>query len=177
MRAFLTNLLTLKRPPQALGLTMAFVLAILLSSGCRSEFFPGESRAPSEVIAELRETGKVLGATTTEWYWDGHTDISDVIVVDVGGSSFRDALDRALGHLQGRGWKVTDPASSWRTRLVSGRWSGVSVAVEPLSSYIPASSEGFNEELDSSNLALFDALHRQNTSGHLLVLEAHAPDS
>ncbi|MEO3796334.1 hypothetical protein ABGB14_39565 [Nonomuraea sp. B10E15] len=151
---------------------VAFALVASLATGCRSEFLPSESRVAPELIADLRGTGRVLAATTTEWYWDGLTEITDILVVDVGGSSFREALDRALGILRARGWKAENPPNLWRTHLKSDTWVNVYIAVEPLMSYDVATSDGFNEPLDASNMILFKRLSEQNTSGHLVVLEA-----
>ncbi|MEU0566692.1 hypothetical protein ABZ297_15035 [Nonomuraea sp. NPDC005983] len=159
-------------------MALAFALVTPLVTGCRSEFFPSESRVAPEVVGDLRSTGRVLAATTTEWYWDGHTEIADVMVVDVGGSGFRDALDKALGLLRTHGWEAKDPADQWRTRLESNKWDGTWITVEPLINYEVATSEGFNEQLDASNATLFDRLIEQNTSGNLVVLEANPdPDS
>lgn len=163
---------------QVVRLTMAFMFAIPLLSGCRSEFFPSESRAASGVVADLRSAGKVLAATTTEWYWDGHTDITDVLVVDVGASSSRGAFDKALSLLRKRGWEVSDPSVLGRTQMKSDKWEGAWVAVAPLAGYEVEAPDGSNEQLDTLNEALFNRLQEQNRSGRLVVLEAHPdPDS
>ncbi|TDC84760.1 hypothetical protein E1292_49215 [Nonomuraea deserti] len=156
-------------------MVLAFALVTSLATGCRSEFFPSESGAAPELVADLRGTGRVLATTTTERYWDGHTEITDILVLDVGGSSFRDGLDKALGILRARGWEAEDPPHLWRTRLESDKWDGAWIAVEPLMNYEVATSEGFDEQLDTSNATLFKRLIKRNTSGHLVVVEAH-PD-
>ena len=103
------------------GLVSAALALSLVSSfatGCRSELFPSESRAAPELVTDLRGVGKVLAATTAEAHWDGHTEITDILVLDVGGSSFHDALDKVRGILRAR-------AGRPRTHRISGvrAWS------------------------------------------------------
>ncbi|MEV5897906.1 hypothetical protein [Nonomuraea fuscirosea] len=157
---------------------LAFTIVASLVTGCRSWVFPATSRVAPELVADLRGTGRVLAATTTEWSWDGTTDVTDVLVLDVGGSSSRDALDRALGTLRARGWKAEGSPDLWRTRLESDKWDDAYLTVEPLTNYEATKSERLDEKLDTNNEALLKRLTEQNTRGQLVVLEARAlPDN
>ncbi|MBB2744708.1 UNVERIFIED_ORG: hypothetical protein FHR35_004557 [Microbispora rosea subsp. rosea] len=152
-------------------------LIINLISGCHSEFFPGTSRAPTGVVVDMRSTGKLVAQTTAEWYWDGLTEIMDVLVIDTGATDTTDALASATHTLKKRGWRLNDAFPSPSVLMKSDKWREVEVSVEPLSSYDPPSSDGLNEELDKRNEQLFRALNMAAGAENLVVLQSSAQGS
>ncbi|MFE0075659.1 hypothetical protein ACFWYW_43015 [Nonomuraea sp. NPDC059023] len=120
--------------------------------------------------------GKVVASTTTEWYWDGHTAIDQVIVVDVGRLDPGDAVATAIRALQQRGWQPIKGVRNSPVGLESGSQAEAEIWVEPLASYKIPDSGGFNEQLDASNAGLFRKLHAQNGTGAFVVLTASPTD-
>lgn len=158
----------MKRTRWASAVTAATVAVLL--SGC--ELFPTTSGPQPEVVAELRAVGKVVASTTTEWYWDGHTDVDQVVVVDIERQTSDDAAATAIRILQQCGWKRTEDVPNSPVVLQSSRWDGASVWVAPFVSYEVPTSEGSNEKLDASNAELFRRLRDQGGTSAFVVLTA-----
>ncbi|MFI9558122.1 hypothetical protein [Nonomuraea endophytica] len=150
--------------------TATAAIAVALLAAC--EAFPTTSRPPPDVVDEMRAVGNVVASTTTEWYWDGHTDIDQVVVVDVGRLNPDDAVTTAIRTLQQRGWQRTKGVQNSPVDLESGSWAETSIWVQPLASYEVPVSEGFNDQLDASNARLFGKLHAQGGTGAFVVLTA-----
>lgn len=107
----------------------AVLLAIcLMVSGCG--LFHVTLQADPAVIDNVRGIGKVLGETTTEGTWEGTTEIENILVVDVGSTSSKEALNKAFHLLGERGWKVTSQNIPKRVMMESTIWEDVHLSVD-----------------------------------------------
>ncbi|MFG2075407.1 hypothetical protein [Nonomuraea maritima] len=100
--------------------------ASLLMSGCVTTW-----QVDPAVLNEVRSVGKVIGEVTYDGIWEDTNDIVTTFVIDVGGKSGPDSVDRAIDLLGGRGWKAlrTDlPAS---VTMGSPKWGNNQLVVRP----------------------------------------------
>lgn len=98
----------MKQAAQVVRTAIATFCVLLLLSGCRSELFPREERVDPGVVRDVRSTVRVLAETKAEVTWDGLTLVREVLIIDVGSPDSRQALSKASGLLQERGWSIID---------------------------------------------------------------------
>ncbi|MFI6485256.1 hypothetical protein ACIBH1_45610 [Nonomuraea sp. NPDC050663] len=148
------------------GRWIGVALAMVLVSAC-SGLWTSTARVDPGLVAELRTLGRVVAETTDEWYYDGEHDISVVLILD-GGSAEGDAFGQVVEALERRGWKDSGP-----TGFVSmeSAHRPETIYVEPFSSAMKPSSDGFNPKLDSANEALFDRLRLERGAAGYVVLK------
>ncbi|SDL17428.1 hypothetical protein SAMN05421869_1239 [Nonomuraea jiangxiensis] len=78
--------------------------------------------------------GKFIAATSTDGYWDGETQITDVIIIDAASSSAAGALIKTSNLLKKSNWKTVGQNSDW-IQMESDKWPGVEVTLESFASY------------------------------------------
>ncbi|WP_170991064.1 hypothetical protein [Herbidospora galbida] len=117
------------------GRSAALLCAFLLVAACGTEFFPITVRVDPDIVHDIRGIGKVLRETTDEATWENTTEISIVLVVDIGRPGPEGAVGTASGLLRKRGWEASvdgHPHSMW---MESRKWPDTEIMVSGVEFY------------------------------------------
>ncbi len=99
------------------------VLCILLLPGC-THWFPRVVEADQVVLDEVFSVGTVVARTTDDRMSGDDIQRVDVLIADVGASSFAEALEVAEDRLAKRGWRTTFKNAD-AMGMSSDRWEHV----------------------------------------------------
>lgn len=92
---------------QGVLLTLVLLATLVFLSAC-SFFFAETSRVERAVVDDVRNIGGIVAETTSEYYWDGVTAVTDVMVADTRVPDSRKALERRSSY-----WKIATGRSTW----------------------------------------------------------------
>ncbi|MEV4161461.1 hypothetical protein [Nonomuraea dietziae] len=123
-----------------------------------------EVRVEQGAVSDVRAAGKVLAESKIETIWDGTTTVTDVLIVDVGGSNIAAAMTTVVDRLQKSGWKVLNRGSS--VQMASAKWTNTVLDIEGINTYV-------YDELEAPRTGkIADA--RARVGAHVpLILELH----
>jgi hypothetical protein len=99
---------------------MPALLGMLLLPGC-ADWAPRVVEADQVALDEVLGIGTVVARTTDDQMSDEDIQRIDVLITDVGASSFAEALDRAEARLAKHGWKTTFKNAD-SMKMSSGKW-------------------------------------------------------
>ncbi|KAA9374093.1 hypothetical protein F5972_33275 [Microbispora cellulosiformans] len=112
-------------------MTLLAMLAVL--AGCW--FSPSISRVWPPVVDDVRRIGGIVADTTSELSWEGHTTVTNVLVVDTRNTDSRKALEKVVALAKGRGWAVDSQGMSDRVSMRSDRWENTRLSLTRIASY------------------------------------------
>nr|SBO97583.1 hypothetical protein BN4615_P7099 [Nonomuraea gerenzanensis] len=109
---------------------MALLLCLLpLAVGCG--VLLGPLRVDPGALDEIRAVGAVNGESEMKSDVGGRTEISNLLVVDVGAADSRGAIDKAVDLLQAREWVIEADLKPGWVLMRSERWAGTDLSIEP----------------------------------------------
>ncbi|GGP06594.1 hypothetical protein [Nonomuraea glycinis] len=79
----------------------------------------------------MRGIGVLKAGTTSRSYVNGRTEITNILVVDVGTMNPRDALDKAVDSLRELEWTTIAENRPIRVLMKSGKFSDVHASIAP----------------------------------------------
>ncbi|MFF0572943.1 hypothetical protein ACFY19_17905 [Streptosporangium saharense] len=82
-----------------------------------------------DVVSDVGGIGRTLGRTTIQETWDGTTSITEVLIVDVGGSGTEEAFNEAINLLQRRQWVIGDQQAPEWAQMESTKWENVRLSL------------------------------------------------
>lgn len=151
------------------------LFCLFMLMGCRSELFPTTLRVEPGVVSDMRGLGEVLAATQRDPSWDGETQVTEVLIIDVGTPASNatttnwDAMltaeSTAIDRLRSRGWLVVGDKDRDATQMESSRWEDTVLSLLPLAF---ADTDDFDPQLIE---AIKDARARGRSEA-LVALEA-----
>ncbi|MET9066098.1 hypothetical protein [Streptosporangium sandarakinum] len=121
---------------------LATVLSVLIS-GCMVSSSP--LRVPPPALDNVRSIGKVWAETSTENEKDGRRQIENLLIIDVGAASKREALDKASALLVARKWTVSAENRPTIVSMKCTKWKDVTLVLRP---FHPAYFEEYPEILN-----------------------------
>ncbi|MEV7007791.1 hypothetical protein [Streptosporangium sp. NPDC051022] len=113
-----------------------------LVAGCG--LFYGTSRVDPAVLDEVRGIGRVLGEATVEGDYGAGAEVTDMLVIDVGGANGQEAADRADALLLEREWTVVARMPPHGTQMRSTIWDGVYLDFHP---FYPEEDKSYPDEI------------------------------
>lgn len=125
---------SLKTTAEPVKRLLASLLVLLTISGCGTQWFPETLEADPDAISEVRNVGREMAHITTGLIYENTTQNIDILIFDVGASSFQDALYIARDRLLQRGWVIEGRASNSLIMMESKKWEQTSVSIEPMKS-------------------------------------------
>ncbi|MBP2703902.1 hypothetical protein JOL79_08790 [Microbispora sp. RL4-1S] len=140
----------------------------LLVSGCG--ILPRTAEVDPGIVSDMRGIGKVLAETKTKSTWRGLTTVSQVAIVDVGGTNTGDALHRATELLRERGWVVVAQGRSDWVVMTSREWGEARLAANSLE-FIESTGD-----LDPAEQKAILQARKSAGSNAPVVLEANPAD-
>ncbi|GAA1012769.1 hypothetical protein Aple_014940 [Acrocarpospora pleiomorpha] len=146
--------------------SLALVGGMFLLAGCIPGIFLRTERVDPGVLSDVRGIGKVVARTTTEYTWEGLTTITDVLVLDVGGVTGKQAVPRASERLVARGWTINIDRLPESVAMDSPEPENALVYIEGI-----AASESHNAA-DSKVLKMIQDLRTRPNPDGLVVVEA-----
>jgi hypothetical protein len=117
------------RQSNLLTVAVSIASVLLLVGGCG--WFQGPSQVDPVILKEVRGIGVLKAETTSRSSVNGRTEITNIIVVDVGTMNSRDALDKAVDSLRKREWTIIAENRPIRALMKSGKFSDVHVSIAP----------------------------------------------
>ncbi|MEU1878493.1 hypothetical protein ABZ470_14375 [Streptosporangium sp. NPDC020072] len=120
----------MRRTGRLLGVAVVFLGACLLTSGCG--VFSGKTQVDPAVLDEVRGIGKVLGEDTDEGDYGAGIEVTNLLVIDVGGVNGPDASRKARDLLSDRKWVVVREVAPEGVEMRSNAWKGVYLDFQPL---------------------------------------------
>ncbi|MGI5284445.1 hypothetical protein ACQEVF_14025 [Nonomuraea polychroma] len=79
----------------------------------------------------MRSIGRVIGESTSDGIWEDTNDIITKFVIDVGGKSGPESVDKAVDLLGKRGWKVLSENRPTSATMESPKWGNDHLVVRP----------------------------------------------
>ncbi|WP_405084025.1 hypothetical protein [Microbispora sp. NBC_01389] len=107
------------------------MLAVL--AGCWLS--PSISRVRPPVVDDVRRIGGIVVDTTSEFSWEGHTTVTNVLVVDTRNTDNRKALETAVALAKGLGWAVDSQRLPDWVSMRSDRWENTQLSLTRIASY------------------------------------------
>jgi hypothetical protein len=129
------RLISRSRPSLAIRRSSPFAAAVsvasvlLLVGGCG--WFQGPSQVDPVIIKEVRGIGVLKAETTSQSYVNGRTEITNVIVVDVGTMNSREALDKVVDGLRKLEWTIIAENRPIRVLMKSGKFPDAHASIAP----------------------------------------------
>ncbi|WP_127939413.1 hypothetical protein [Nonomuraea polychroma] len=99
----------------------------LLMSGCGYTTW----QVDPAVLDEVRSIGRVIGESTSDGIWEDTNDIITTFVIDVGGKSGPESVDKTVDLLGKRGWKILRENRPTSTTMESPTWENDHLVVRP----------------------------------------------
>nr|WP_062336820.1 hypothetical protein [Herbidospora sakaeratensis] len=141
-----------------------------LLAACFEAVAPVVRRVDPYAVEDIREIGKVVGETTDWALWDSTTEISNVLVIDVGRPGPKGAVGTARRLLQERGWTHVIDRHPTIESMTSTRWPDIGLSIEGIEYH--ASHPGLNPDAEK---LLKDAIAQTGSTG-VVLLEAQRID-
>ncbi|MEV0347596.1 hypothetical protein AB0H88_17665 [Nonomuraea sp. NPDC050680] len=115
-----------------IGRIAATVLgAVLMASGCVFSSAKVTLRVDPAALDDVRGIGEVRAEASHESERDGKTQVSRELVIDVGATSGREALDKAADLLAARKWVITTQNRPTIVLMESARWGETYATLRP----------------------------------------------
>ncbi|MGW4476574.1 hypothetical protein ACWENQ_43530 [Nonomuraea sp. NPDC004354] len=107
------------------------LLALPLLSGCNVAWAVRELKADPAAVGEARSIGAVVAETTQVLRYENADQAIEVLIIDIGASSFREAIGAAKERLRQRGWKIKYDSDDL-VSMESAKWKQTDLSIEPL---------------------------------------------
>ncbi|NJP91627.1 hypothetical protein HCN51_19550 [Nonomuraea sp. FMUSA5-5] len=115
-------------------MTLCFLVSI---SGCEVPWLAGvRLEADAAAVREVSSIGDVIARTSQELQYERTVQVIQLLIVDVGASSFSEALDVTRDRLQRHGW-VDNATSSDGFSMKSPKWKKIIVTATSLNTLEP----------------------------------------
>ncbi|GGP83791.1 hypothetical protein GCM10010140_10930 [Streptosporangium pseudovulgare] len=106
---------------------------------------PRISQVDQAILADVRSIGKVLGEDIVEGFaYGGGVEITNELIIDVGGVDSQDSLNRASDLLAKRDWVILSQRPNRWVMLKSTTWEGAHININALDSL---SAKEFSDKL------------------------------
>ncbi|MBP2703904.1 hypothetical protein JOL79_08800 [Microbispora sp. RL4-1S] len=138
---------------------------LILVSACRSELFPHTQRVDPDAVGEIRRIGKVLVGSDSESTWDGVTQVTKILAIDIGIPDKESVVSAAGKLLEKQGWAMVinkDPDSAW---MESHKWDNLGIMIKGIGYY--ESHDG----VDSIEEKAIKTARMQSDSQGIVILE------
>ncbi|MEV8635809.1 hypothetical protein AB0395_29545 [Streptosporangium sp. NPDC051023] len=136
---------SVRRVGRLLGMTVVLLSAHLLISGCG--VFYGKTQVAPAVLDEVRGIGKVLGEATDEGDYGAGIEVTNLLVIDVGGVNGHDASSKAGDLLRDRKWVVVRQVAPDGVEMRSTVWKGVYLDFQP---FYPEERRTYPDEINKA---------------------------
>lgn len=111
---------------------MVLISACLLASGCMLS--PSTLRVSPAALDNVRGIGKMLAETSTENATENGRQIENLLVIDVGATSDREALDKAANLLAARKWAIDGENRPTIVFMKHANWPDTHLILRPFDS-------------------------------------------
>lgn len=106
---------------------LAALFALIMLSGCGNLWFHETFKVDGAAVKEVRSLGRVILQVQSDWTWKSTTQIDEILLMDVGASTFEASQDIAYKRLRQLGWSKHGNHS-----LESCKWGHVVVSFDSL---------------------------------------------
>ncbi|MEV4177005.1 hypothetical protein [Nonomuraea sp. NPDC049709] len=107
--------------------SLILLVASLFMSGCGYTTW----QVDPAVLDEVRSIGRVIGESTSDGIWEDTNDIVTTFVIDVGGESGPESVNKAIDLLGRRGWKISHTNLPTSVTMESPKWESDRLVVRP----------------------------------------------
>lgn|GEM_PF-6879881 len=123
------------------GLQALVALCVLASlCGCAAQWLQSKLEVDRAAVREVHRIGDVVAQTTAEYVYGNTVQVAEILIVDVGKTSFSEAIKTAEEGLLNEGWVVTRRSVD-QVDMKSRKWEKVMLSVGPLELLEPYHAE------------------------------------
>lgn len=112
----------------ALTRFLLIALSTILSlSGCGHLLFHETFEVDSAAVKEVRSVGRVVLQVQSDWTWRSSTQIDEILLMDVGASTYEESYGIAYERLRQLGWSARG-----NDGLESHKWGHIAISFDAL---------------------------------------------
>lgn len=114
---------------RSLRVAMMLICAAFLIGGCG--WSHGTLQVDPTALENVREIGAVRGESEAQSEINGQIEVSNFFVIDVGGTSAPNTLDKAVEILRAQEWSIIAESKPVRVLMKSNKWMDVHLSIAP----------------------------------------------
>ncbi|MEV0996627.1 hypothetical protein [Nonomuraea sp. NPDC050202] len=116
-----------KRTATLTKFALVALSALVSLAGCGRLLFHETFKVDPAAVEEVRSVGRVVLQVQSDWTWEGSTQIDEILLMDVGSSTYEESCDIAYERLRQLGW-----SERGNDGLESHKWGHIAISFDSL---------------------------------------------